>query len=83
MEKDRMKYQNKWIANNKKRVSVLLPIAQYTSIISRIKSKGYKSFNAYVLDLIAKDLEDDTISESMKDRRLRAEKLLREYENKM
>lgn len=56
---DQIKYQNQYNKENYARLSVQVPKADRDMIDEHWKSKGYKSFNAYVNELIRKDMNEN------------------------
>ncbi len=54
-----VKYKNEYNKEHYARLSILVPLEDKTTIESYWKSKGYKSFNAYVNDLIRKDMNEN------------------------
>lgn len=54
------KYKNDFNKNAYDRVSINFPKGQKEIIEQHWKAKGYKSLNAYVNNLIAKDMESDS-----------------------
>ena len=55
---DKVKYNNTFNKEHYARLGVQVPIEDRPKIDEHWKSKGYKSFNAYVLDLIRKDMNE-------------------------
>lgn len=53
---DSTKYKNQYTREHYARLSVLVSIDDRPIIDNHWKNKGYKSFNAYVNDLIRKDM---------------------------
>ena len=53
---EQFKYQNDYIREHYARLSVQVPKENKPIIEKHWKMKGYKSFNAYVNDLIEKDM---------------------------
>ncbi len=58
MTYDKIKYNNQYNKENYARLSIQVPIKDKDIIENHWKSKGYKSFNAYVNDLIRKDMNE-------------------------
>lgn len=52
-----LKRQNEFNKNNYDRLGVVVEKGQKEIIINHLKSKGYKSFNAYITDLIYNDMQ--------------------------
>ena len=48
--------QNNWIRENKDVFRFLVPKGQKAEIEAHYKARGYKSFTAYIKDLINKDM---------------------------
>lgn len=59
MTYDKIKYNNQYNKENYARLSIQVPKAERNNIDDYWKSKGYKSFNAYVIDLIRKDMKNN------------------------
>lgn len=57
MSYDKVKYNNAFNKEAYDRASINFPKGQKALIEKHWKSKGYKSLNSYVNDLIAKDME--------------------------
>ena len=57
---EQFKYQNQYIKEHYARLSVQVAIDERPIIDAHWKKKGYKSFNAYVNDLIRKDMNEST-----------------------
>lgn len=55
---DKVKYNNAFNKEHYARLSIQVPIEDRPNIDKYWKSKGYKSFNAYILDLIRKDMNE-------------------------
>ena len=55
-----VEYKNQYNREHYARLGVQVPIEDRPKIDEHWKSKGYKSFNAYVLDLIRKDMNEPT-----------------------
>lgn len=56
---EQIKYQNKYIKEHYARLSVQVPLEDRVIIDNHWKRRGYKSFNAYVNDLIRRDMNND------------------------
>lgn len=65
MTYDKVKYNNQYNRENYARLSVQVPKNDRESIDIHWKNKGYKSFNAYVLDLIRKDMNESAPAKSV------------------
>ena len=50
-------YKNKWQIDNHDRFTLLLPKDSKDKIKAHAKSTGYDSLNAYINDLIEKDMD--------------------------
>lgn len=63
------KYKNDYNKEHYARLSIVIPIEEKTSIENFWKNKKYKSFNAYVTELIKKDMDNskDYIAEESKE----------------
>ena len=59
MQFDQIKYQNKYNKEHYARVNVCIPIEDREKVYEHWKKKGYKSFNAYINDLIRKDMNNE------------------------
>ena len=59
-EFNQSKYINDYAKQNYDRLIIQVPKGQKELIAEHWKSKGYKSLNAYVTELIAKDMESDS-----------------------
>ena len=59
-EFDSVKYKNEYNKTHYARLSVLVSIDDRPIIDGHWKQKGYKSFNAYVNDLIRKDMNENS-----------------------
>lgn len=55
---DKIKYNNAYNKENYARLSIQVPLEDRSEIDNHWKSKGYKSFNAYVNELIRKDMNE-------------------------
>lgn len=53
-----LKRQNEFNKNNYDRLGVVVEKGQKEIIINHLKQKGYKSFNAYITDLIYNDMHN-------------------------
>lgn len=62
---DQIKYNNQYNREHYARLSVQVPLNERESIDTHWKSKGYKSFNAYVNELIRKDMNESAHSISV------------------
>ena len=49
-------YKNTWQRENKDRIPVTVPLGDKDRIAERARQKGYASTNAYITDLIYKDM---------------------------
>lgn len=56
---DQIKYQNKYNKEHYARVNVCIPLDDKDIIYEHWKKRGYKSFNAYINDLIQKDMKEN------------------------
>lgn len=56
---EQIKYQNQYNREHYARMSVQVPIEKRPSIDEHWKKRGYRSFNAYVMDLIDKDMQEN------------------------
>ena len=56
-EFNQVEYVNKWQKENLERIAFTVPKGQRAKIKEIAKRKGYKSTNAYIHDLIKKDME--------------------------
>ncbi|MCM1191054.1 MAG: hypothetical protein NC548_55060 [Lachnospiraceae bacterium] len=54
-----IKYKNDYNREHYARLSIQVPLEDRPTIDHYWKSKGYKSFNAYVNDLIRRDMNND------------------------
>lgn len=63
---DQIKYQNDYNRENYARLSVLVKKNDKPNIEQHWKNKGYKSFNAYVNELIRKDMNDNSMGVNIK-----------------
>ena len=59
---DKVKYNNQYNKENYARLSIQVPKGEREYIDTHWKSKGYKSFNSYVMDLIRKDMNESASS---------------------
>lgn len=50
------KYKNAWQRENKDRIPITVPIGDKDRIAAWAKSRGYPSTNAYITDLVYKDM---------------------------
>lgn len=57
---NQFKYQNNYNKEHYARLSIQVGLEEKSKIDEHWKSKGYKSFNSYVNDLIRKDMNEDT-----------------------
>lgn len=57
---NQFKYQNNYNKEHYARLSIQVGIEEKEKIDTHWKNKGYKSFNAYVNELIRKDMNEDT-----------------------
>lgn len=64
-EFDQFKYQNDYIREHYVRKSVTIPKHMVKDIEEFIKSKGYKKFGPYVIDLIKRDMEGNIASKNI------------------
>ncbi len=64
-EFNEIKYKNQYNKEHYARLSVQVPLGERGAIDEHWKSKGYKSFNAYVNDLIRKDMNESARSISV------------------
>lgn len=55
---DQIKYQNQYNKDHYSRMSVLVSLDERPLIEAHWKKRGYKSFNAFVTDLIRKDMSE-------------------------
>lgn len=55
---EQIKYQNKYNKEHYARLSIQVPLEDRYIIDNHWKSKGYKSFNAYVNELIRRDMNE-------------------------
>lgn len=55
---EQFKYQNNYNKEHYARLSIQVPLEDRAKIDERWKKKGYKSFNAYVNDLIRRDMNE-------------------------
>lgn len=55
---EQIKYQNKYNKEHYARLSIQVPLEDRPMIDAYWKKRGYKSFNAYVNDLIRKDMNE-------------------------
>lgn len=55
---DKVKYDNAYAKNNYDRIPINVPKGKKELIERHCKSKGYKSINAYVNELIDRDMEE-------------------------
>lgn len=58
MTYDKIKYNNQYNKENYARLSIQIPKQDREKIDNFWRSKGYKSFNAYINDLIRKDMNE-------------------------
>lgn len=56
---NQFKYQNNYNKEHYARLSIQVGLEEKAKIDKHWKSKGYKSFNSYVNDLIRKDMNED------------------------
>ena len=56
---DKVKYINEWQKDNLERVAFTVPKGQRDKIKEHAIKKGYKSTNAYLQDLIKRDMENN------------------------
>ena len=61
MTYDKIKYNNEFNKNAYDRMSVNLPKGKKQIVLEHCKQKGFSSFNAYVNDLIQKDMEENEL----------------------
>ena len=59
-EFNQSKYINEYAKQNYDRLIIQVPKGQKELIAEHWKNKGYKSLNAYVTELIAKDMKSDS-----------------------
>lgn len=52
----RTKYKNTWQRENKDRIPITVPAGDKDRIAAWAKSRGYPSTNAYITDLVYKDM---------------------------
>lgn len=57
------KYANDFAKQNYDRLNIQVPKGQKILIETHWKSKGYKSLNAYINELIRKDMNPDTVEQ--------------------
>ena len=60
---NQIKYNNKYNKENYDRLNIQVPKGQKAEIEKHWKAKGYKSLNAYVNELIRKDMQGETAEE--------------------
>lgn len=56
---NQFKYQNNYNKEHYARLSIQVGLEEKAKIDEHWKSKGYKSFNSYVNDLIRKDMNEE------------------------
>jgi len=56
---DSIKYRNEYNKEHYARLSVNVPLEDKSKIEEFWKAKGYKSFNAYITDLIRRDMNEE------------------------
>ena len=56
---EKVKYNNQYNKEHYARLNIQVPLAKKNEIENHWKSKGYKSLNAYVNDLIDKDMSNN------------------------
>lgn len=59
MSFDKVKYDNDYAKNNYDRIPINVPKGQKEVIKFHAKKKGFESINAYINDLIRKDLYEN------------------------
>lgn len=57
---DQIKYNNQYNREHYARLSIQVPLSERENIDLHWKAKGFKSFNAYVTDLIYKDMRNSS-----------------------
>ncbi len=61
MAYDKVKYNNEFNKEKYDRLNIQVPKGQKEIITEHWKSKGYKSLNSYINNLIAKDMRKDSL----------------------